>query len=194
MLTSLPSDVPLVRHPVPRQRTWIPRHTLVGGVCPLFWKSVDYHEASGCQENRHYISSSGNPIVPFDEITVVLFVEPQVFWLKGISCELSGLDTAMGDELLILLALAATCGTMMGGVLTLLYTYCRSKGLSKGEVTHQKKCGIPSEIWISHAGQQFHLHSECPSLQVDGRQRRGVNNFKLCAHCSKHHSSEAHDR
>ena len=85
----------------------------------------------------------------------------------------------MVDELSVLLIAAFVAGLLLGSLFTMLFSHTTPK-LPSPEKNH-----CPSEVWISRAGEQYHLHGDCPSLRVDGKQRRGVVEFKVCCHCLK---------
>ena len=100
---------------------------------------------------------------------------------------------AMADALAALLVATFTAGMIVGAVGALL---CKWLSNSQQQKPCEKKlqCQVPSHIWLSRAGRQFHLEELCPSLKVDGSQRLGVSHFRACSHCVKEHSSKEHQR
>lgn len=57
---------------------------------------------------------------------------------------------------------------------------------------HNKSTGAPQSIWISKAGNQYHLSPECRSLRLAGMQRKGVIEYKCCGHCAKAKALDSH--
>ena len=103
--------------------------------------------------------------------------------------------THMENAFFVFMVAAFGCGTVFGALLT--FTCSRCMNIVTYLNSHAKKekiqkCPIPSAVWITRAGTQFHLQDQCGSLKLDGLQRKGVVQFKICSHCLKQHCSDSH--
>ena len=147
---------------------------------PLFWISVvpfpsciPVFLSFGCAHSTcrvHQILTKYASCWPKDELDAPSNLHcVQLFWPLPV----------MVDELSVLLIAAFVAGLLLGSLFTMLFSHTTPK-LPSPEKNH-----CPSEVWISRAGEQYHLHGDCPSLRVDGKQRRGVVEFKVCCHCLK---------
>lgn len=88
----------------------------------------------------------------------------------------------MAHELTAALLVTFFAGFVLGITLTKLY----SKFGTMPVPEHQpKNATMPAEVWISRAGESYHLDSKCPSLHARGKPRPGAAEFKVCAHCLK---------
>ena len=93
---------------------------------------------------------------------------------------------------MIFLIVVFAAGVALGSLLTMaIMIVMRAK--SDNETEKKRKFDSeskgkylgPSKVWLSRAGQHFHVTVNCASLKLEGVQRRGVSEFDVYQHCAK---------
>ena len=90
---------------------------------------------------------------------------------------------------LLFLVLVFAAGVAFGSLLTMTIMMVirgsEKRKFGKCDSETQGNYLGPSKVWLSRAGNHFHVNIQCASLKLEGVQRRGVAEFEVCQHCAK---------
>ena len=94
--------------------------------------------------------------------------------------------------LVLVFAAGAAFGSLLTMTIMMVIRGSEMREFGKCDSETQRSYLGPSKVWLSRAGNHFHVNIQCASLKLEGVQRRGIAEFAVCQHCAKKNTEITH--